>query len=196
METVKFITKLDLLFDVEQLRNDLEQLLNIRPWPERTIINDKIYPANQLGITYRKNADDIWLDAGGNLYDFEKKEFIATEKDFSELNDNVGEYTKNMLTEISKKIGKNFGRIRYMKMPMKQGLTVHRDFEVRYHIVLHTNPGAMFGETVNEEGLAAKCYHIPADGCVYKVDTTRKHFVYNGGWDDRIHMVLCEAGSI
>lgn len=193
MEKVKFIEKLELSFDVEQLRNDLNQLLTIRNWPERTVINDKIYPANQLGITYRKNADDIWLDAGGNLYDYNKKEFIATEKDFTEINEHVGEYTKNMLNEISLFTGKTFGRIRYMKMPMKQGLTVHKDYEPRYHIVLHTNRGAMFGEAVEEEGLAAKCYHLPADGHVYKVDTTREHFVYNGGWDDRIHMVLCEV---
>ena len=192
MEEVKFIEKLDISFDVDELNKDLNNILSVHDWPERTVINDKTYPANQLGITYRKNADNIWLDAGGNLYDYNKKEFIATEKDFSQLNENVGEYTKNALKQISKFTGKTFGRVRYMRLHMKNGLTVHKDFEPRYHIVLKTNKNAMFGEAVSDSDFVAKCYHLPADGYVYKVDTTREHFVYNGGWEDRIHLVLCE----
>jgi hypothetical protein len=193
MEEVKFIEKLDIKFDVNKLNEDLNNLLKIHDWPERTVINNKIYPANQLGLTYRKNAENIWLDAGGNLYDYDKKEFIATEKDFSEINSHVGEYTQNMLSKLSEFTGESFGRVRYMRLHMKNGLTVHKDFEPRYHIVLQTNDHAMFGEAVAEDNLVAKCYHLPADGYVYKVDTTREHFVYNGGWEDRIHLVLCKV---
>jgi hypothetical protein len=44
-----------------------------------------------------------------------------------------------------------------------------------------------------DSDVSAKCYHIPADGYFYKVDTTKDHFVYNGGWEPRIHLVICEA---
>ncbi len=44
---------------------------------------------------------------------------------------------------------------------------------------------------INE--LSAKCYNIPADGSFYRVDTTKEHFVYNGGWEPRIHLVICSA---
>lgn len=190
---MKFIEKLEFNVDVNKLNQDLDNFLKVHPWPERTIIDDKVYPANQLGLTHRTDAKNKWIDAGGNLYDSELKQFIAKESDFSEINEHVGNYTKNVLADLATFLGVSFGRIRYMRMPMKQGLTVHRDFEVRYHIVLKTNPNAMFGQTVAEDDVVAKCYHIPADGHVYKVDTTRDHFIYNGGWDDRIHLVLCTA---
>lgn len=188
---MKFIEKLDITADNELMNADLNNLLQIQDWPERTVINNKIYPANQLGITHRKNAENVWLDAGGNLYDQKLKQFVAKESDFTELNDAVGEYTKSVLHNLSEKLNIKFGRIRYMKLPMKQGLTIHRDFEARYHYVIKTNPNALFGESVSENDVVAKCYHLPADGHFYKVDTTRDHFVYNGGWEDRVHLVLC-----
>jgi hypothetical protein len=75
----------------------------------------------------------------------------------------------------------------------KSGLSVHPDFEHRYHLSIVTNKYSYFGEHVGETDVSAKCYHIPSDGYFYKVDTTREHFVYNGGWEPRIHLVLCEA---
>jgi len=190
---MKFIEKLDFSADVDLMNQDLQNLLNIQDWPERTVIDDKIYPANQLGLTYRKNAKNKWVDAGGNLYDQKLQKFISKESDFTEFNDAVGDYTKSVIKDLSSHLGITFGRIRYMRLHMKQGLTVHKDFEARYHFVLKTNPNSMFGERVEENDLAAKCYHLPADGHFYKVDTTRDHFVYNGGWEDRIHLVLCEV---
>ena len=80
-----------------------------------------------------------------------------------------------------------------MRLMPKTGLTVHADFEMRYHYALVTNPNAFFGEKGGENDVAATCYHIPADGNFYRVDTTRHHFVYNGGWEPRIHLVICRA---
>ena len=76
-----------------------------------------------------------------------------------------------------------------MLLEPKKGLSIHKDFDFRYHLVLNTNANALFGETMQGD-VKAVCYHIPADGHVYKVDTTREHFVYNGGWEDRIHLVI------
>jgi hypothetical protein len=80
-----------------------------------------------------------------------------------------------------------------MRLMPKTGLSVHADFECRYHYVLETNKYAYFGEAVNDNELSAKCYNIPADGSFYRVDTTKEHFVYNGGWEPRIHLVICSA---
>lgn len=188
---MKFIEKLEFTADLEKMRDDLDALLQQVPWPEEDI--HKKLPGGQLGITYRPGAEDVWLDASGSLYDKEAGKFISTEADFTEVNPLVGTYTQEILKQLSNHIGKPFGRIRYMRAQSKRGLSIHRDFEERYHFVLHTNDGALFGERVFEDGLAAKCYHLPADGHFYKVDTTRDHFVYNGGWEDRIHLVICAA---
>ena len=150
-------------------------------------------PGNQIGITYRIGAKNIILDASGSLYDKEKKLFIAKESDFTEINPNMGQYTKNILATLAEQEHTKFGRIRYMRLLPKTGLSIHADLEMIYHFVLETNRYALFGDASPDLDMAAKCYHMPADGHFYKVDTTREHFVFNGGWEPRIHLVICEA---
>ena len=175
------------------MRFDLYELIKIIDWPDRQVINGKIIPANQLGLTHRKDAAHPWVDASGSLYDSESKTIISKESDFNCWNSLPSEYTKTMIELLSEKEKTKFGRIRYMRSMPKTGLTIHSDFEKRYHYVLETNADALFGERVDENELVAKCYHIPADGYFYKVDTTVPHFVYNGGWSPRVHLVICEA---
>jgi len=186
-----FITKTDCTVNLDKVRNELDELLKINPWPEPRF--DTGAPGDQIGITHRNGAEDIWNDAMGSLYDPETKKFLAEEKDFCNYNPYLGEYTKQAINILAEKEGTSFGRIRFMKAKSKRGLSIHKDLEPRYHLVIETNPGALFGEYHGTEGVAAKCYHLPADGHFYKVDTTRDHFIYNGGWEDRIHLVICKA---
>jgi hypothetical protein len=109
------------------------------------------------------------------------------------MNPAIGDYTKNILAQLSEHVNCRFGRIRYMRLMPKTGLSIHTDKEQRYHLVLDTHKGALFGHYTGEDPEIAKCYHIPADGYFYKVDTRMPHFVYNGGWEPRIHLVICEA---
>lgn len=189
-----FITKLDLVADRDQLMSDLANLLVHHPWPERYEHDGKIFPANQLGISYRPGAWDIIRDAQGTLYDHKLARCVGKESDFTEINQHVGTYTRSVLEQLSDLEKTKLGRIRYMNLQSKSGLSVHKDFETRYHFVLKTNPYAYFGEHKEETDLlAARCYHIPADGYCYKMDTVRDHFVFNGGWENRIHLVICKA---
>jgi len=192
---MNFITKLDFTVDLEKMREDLDDLLVHRPWPEEDFVRK--FPGNQLGISYRKGAQDPWLDAQGNLWDNEKKCFVSEESDFSEINSLVGDYTKSVLKRLEEVENTKLGRIRYMKADSKRGLSVHKDFDVRYHFVLYTNPYSYFIEdfarTGKTEEIVGNCYHLPADGYCYKVDTTRNHTIYNGGWEPRIHLVICKA---
>lgn len=190
---MKFIEKINFSANHDQMIKDLNLFISKNPWPNSTFMyNDKKYHANQLGLTYRHNADYPLGDAGGSLYDPVTNSFTSKEIDFTEWTD-VGPYTKNTIEILSNHINSKFGRIRYMRLMPKTGLTVHADFEYRYHYVLQTNKYAYFGEAVDNDELSAKCYHIPADGFFYKVDTTREHFVYNGGREPRVHLVICAA---
>jgi hypothetical protein len=51
-----------------------------------------------------------------------------------------------------------------------------------YHIPLITNSGCWF---VYEH----KCFHMPADGSLYKVSTSRPHTFMNGGSEYRVHLI-------
>lgn len=188
---MNFITKTLHTCDLEKIKQDLQSILSIYPWP--AMVPDQLLPGNQIGLTHRPDAENIWLDGSGSLYDKKLKEFVGKESDFSLWNPNVPSYTRKVLEELAESEQTKFGRIRFMRLMPKTGLSIHADFERRYHLVIETNPNALFGEKVIDDQLAAKCYHIPADGHFYKVDTTREHFVYNGGWEPRIHLVMCEA---
>jgi hypothetical protein len=188
---MKFITKTESSCDLEKIKQDLNSVLSIYPWPNMT--PEKLMPGNQIGLTHRPNAEDVWLDSSGSLYDKKLKEFVGAESDFSLWNPHTPTYTRQVLEALSIAEKTKFGRIRFMRLMPKTGLSIHADFEKRYHLVIETNTNALFGEKVVDDELAAKCYHIPADGYFYKVDTTKDHFVYNGGWEPRIHLVICEA---
>ena len=188
---MNFITKLTISADLDTMRSDLETTLEKCPWPLEDIHLKT--PGNQIGLRCRPTSADPYLDASGGLYDKTKHKFIAKESDFSEFNDLVNPYTKSKLTELAEIEKINLGRVRYMRLMPKTGLSIHHDWEVRYHYVLHTNEHSLFGEYNNNSDTKALCYHIPADSYFYKVDTTRDHFVYNGGWEPRIHLVVCAA---
>lgn len=186
---MNFITKTEHVADFTKMKEDLDRLLVEYPWPELDI--HKRLPGNQISIRHRPGAKDQFLDATGGLYDKDTKTFTAKESDFSEFNDLAGAYTKQVLEDLAAKEGFTIGRVRYMRLMPKTGLSVHPDFEMRYHYVFETNKYAYFGDSTVDGDVKAKCYHVPADEHFYKVDTTREHFVFNGGWEPRIHLVVC-----
>ena len=63
-------------------------------------------------------------------------------------------------------------------------LSWHRDPEPRLHVPIITNPGC---KMVIED--VAK--HMPADGSVTITNNTKYHNFFNGGEQDRIHLVAC-----
>jgi len=187
-----FIEKLNFTTDLNKMLEDLNHLETTVGWPDYFEDDGRAYHANQIGLTHRPGAKFPWNDGSGTLYDKDQKYFIGKESDFTEWNA-VGDYTKLVINELSLCTGVKFGRNRYMRLMPKTGLSVHPDFEPRYHFVLKTNPYSYFLDCTPEGDLQAKAYHIPADGHFYKVDTLRNHSVFNGGWEPRIHLVLAEA---
>lgn len=168
--------------DLEKIKADLSWVLTQTQWA----------PENQIGFTYRTNTkNNKWKDCVGSLYDEEKKIELIREDEFTEINDLVPEYTKTVLNLLAQQVGFKLGRVRYMLLESKRGLTVHYDTSVRYHLAIETNPYAYMAHTVNNPVMKAVCYHIPADGSFYCVDTKKEHFVFNGGTDPRIHIVIC-----
>jgi len=190
---MNFISKTENNIDLNLALTEYINIIEAQNWPKKYDSEGNTLSSNQIGLNYRPGASDQWLDNTGSLYNSSLQQFDAKEKDFTEFNIENAPYTIKFIKNLAKKIGFKIGRVRYMRLQEKTGLTVHQDLEQRYHIALITHPSAFFGEVIDHNEYSAKCYHIPADGYVYKVDTRRKHFVYNGGRQDRVHIVISEA---
>ena len=61
-------------------------------------------------------------------------------------------------------------------------LSWHRDPEPRLHIPIVSNFGARMC-------IDTEVHHMPADGSVWITDNTKYHNAFNGGEEDRVHLV-------
>ena len=181
------IVKLDLHSNVETFQRECDSIINSVGWGN----------THQIGLRSKPNSDNPWFDSTGSLYDRDTKLFTNSELDFNIWNLNSNNYIRQEIEKLQEKEKISIGRVRIMKLLPKIGLSIHRDNEFRYHLVLKTNPSAYFAfnETISPADTnvteMGKFYHIPKDGFWYFVDTTKIHWVYNGGREDRIHIVVC-----
>jgi len=183
-----FIKKLTMLSDLNMINSDFNKILNLSGWGDK----------NQIGLNRRAGKDNSWFDAAGSLYDSESSDYVADERDYVDWNIGSDWYVRQQIERLETEYNFKCGRVRFMLLRPKTGLSVHRDREYRYHLVLQTNKKsyvAYNNKTVDikKSQLVSEsnCYHIPADGYWYRVDTTCQHWVYNGGDTDRIHLVVC-----
>jgi hypothetical protein len=173
--------------DVARCNEELDELLHIAPWGDK----------NQIGLNCRNGATNRWYDAVGGLSNANSPAYGGKETDFTIWNIDIQSYIRGQLEQLKEHLGVEFGRIRIMRLMPHHGLSIHRDHEVRYHLVLKTNNKALFGEVSQEYAGSSDVpvyglnYHIPMDGNWYEVDTTKYHWVYNGGEQERIHLVVC-----
>ena len=84
--------------------------------------------------------------------------------------------------ELSKKY--KLGRVRLLLKEPRSTLSWHRDPEPRLHIPIITNPGCIM--VIDN---VAK--HMPADGSVWITNNKKYHNAFNGGEENRIHLVAC-----
>jgi len=181
-----FISKLSSGVDFNKFAMESKTIINKVGWG----------PTNQIGLKCRPDAINKWFDSAGSLYDSHKMNKIANEWDFSEWNLPPDSYIRQQIELLESNEGFKCGRVRIMKLLPHAGLSVHRDSEVRYHLVLKTNKHSYIAENIIEDSdstlqSVAKCYHLPPDSIWYKVDTRKFHWVYNGGEEERIHLVVC-----
>ena len=91
-------------------------------------------------------------------------------------------YFKEVFDVISSKY--KLGRVRILLKEPRSTLSWHRDPEPRLHIPIITNPGCLM--VIDN---VAK--HMPADGSVWITNNTKYHNAFNGGEENRIHLVAC-----
>ena len=179
---MKYITSTEIYNDHNKMLEAVTNLVDNVGWGS----------LNQILLNSRPGDQDPWHDGTGTVINRQTGERIINETDFTKWN-NIPNYLLESLKNLAEARKIKFGRIRIMKLRPQFGLSVHKDFETRYHYVITTNPKCYFGfsQFENQMDPAAICWHMPVDSQWHHIDTTKYHFVYNGGQTDRIHIVAC-----
>lgn len=164
---------LDYDFDIDKLLSECYNIYNK--------VGSPIGISTQIGLTHRKDAENVWHDATGRHKDVETNYNIFN----AELK---GSYLEKVYNDIQKHY--TVGRVRIMYLSNKTCYSLHRDLQKRLHLPVQTNKKCLM--IVDNEA-----FHLPADGNVYLVDTTKQHTALNGelGEFNRIHIIFNLIGD-
>ena len=178
----------NMLFNVSKLKKGLEEVLKIKNYDNANDIpNFAAICLNQVpgdpASTKGNNARGVfWTkpDESGKEVSRDKPidENLYTEfvKDFEHT------YFKEVYEKLSSKF--KLGRVRILLKKPRTTLSWHRDPEPRLHIPIITNPGCL-------QVIENVAKHLPADGSVWITNNTRYHNAFNGGEENRVHLVAC-----
>ncbi len=177
----------DIVFDIKKLRAELDRVLKHKKFDTLGIKNfaaisiNKI-PGDEDSIKGHNVRGTYWTipDETGNEVIRDKP---IDESKYTEL---LPEFKGTYFEEIFNILRKKFklGRVRILLKEPRSTLSWHRDPEPRLHIPIVTNKGCrMVIENVSK--------HMPADGTVTITNNTKYHNFFNGGEQNRIHLVAC-----
>ena len=183
-----FHTVQDLKFDISKLQKALTQVLKIKDYGAPSGITNfaaiclNQIPGNPESIQGNNARGVYWTkpDSSGKETIRDK---ILDESLYSEF---VKDFEHTYFREVYDILSKKFklGRVRILLKEPRSTLSWHRDPEPRLHIPIITNPGCMM---VIEN--VAK--HLPANGSVYITNNVKYHNAFNGGEENRVHLVAC-----
>ncbi len=177
----------DIKLDVKKLKVELDKVLKEKKFNTLGIKNFAAIPINRIpgdtdSIKGHNVRGEYWTfpDETGKEV---KRDKSIDESKYTEI---VPEFKNTYFEEVYNLLKKKFkiGRVRILLKEPRSTLSWHRDPEPRLHIPIITNPGC---KMVIED--VAK--HMPADGSITITNNTKYHNFFNGGEQDRIHLVAC-----
>ena len=174
-------------FDISKLKFDLKKILNKKKFNSLGIKNFGAISLNQIPGDKQSTEGHNVRGTYWTLPDETGKEAMRDipidESKYTEL---VSDFHNTYFEEVYNTLRKNFklGRVRILLKEPRSTLSWHRDPEPRLHIPIITNPGCrMVIENIAK--------HMPADGTVTITNNTKYHNFFNGGEQERIHLVAC-----
>lgn len=174
--------KLDMTFDIVKLRDALEYVLKCTEFQGAVIrsIFLTAIPGDPSSVSGDNLRGRYWTRPDASYTEAERQSVID-ETRYSEF---VPQFANTYFREVYDTLSKSYrlGRVRLLKTTPRMSLSFHREPEPRLHIPIVTNPGAMM--VINNH-----CTHMPADGSVYFTDTRAYHSAFNGGEEDRVHLI-------
>ena len=178
----------DFKFDILKLREALKQVLSRKEY------DDAVGTKYIAGISLNQIPEDpdsikgenvkgiYWTKPDSSGKEAKRAKRIDETKYTEFIKDLEDTYFKEVYDILSKKF--KLGRVRILLKEPRSTLSWHRDPEPRLHIPIITNPGCIM---VIEE--VAK--HLPADGSAWLTNNLKYHNFFNGGEEDRVHLVAC-----
>ena len=179
--------KQDIKFDIAKLQESYKEIIKTKIFEDAGVTNfgaisltqipgdpESIKGSNARGVYWTKP------DQTGNEV---IRDINIKEEEYSEF---VKEYENTYFKEVYDKLSLKYklGRVRILLKQPRSTLSWHRDPEPRLHIPIITNPGCiMVIDNVAQ--------HMPADGSVWITNNTKYHNAFNGGEENRIHLVAC-----
>ena len=174
-------------FDITKLRAALEKVLKKKKFDNLNLKSFGAIPLNQIpgdeeSIKGHNIRGTYWTLPDETGKEAERDKPIDEIKYTEITPDFKNTYFEEVINTLKKKF--KLGRIRILLKEPRSTLSWHRDPEPRLHIPIITNPGCrMVIENVAK--------HMPADGSVTITNNTKYHNFFNGGEQDRIHIVAC-----
>ena len=178
----------DLKFDILKLREALKQVLSKKEYDDAAGtkyiagISLNQIPEDPDSIKGENVKGIYWTKPDSSGKEAKRAKRIDETKYTEFVKDLEDTYFKEVYDILSKKF--KLGRVRILLKEPRSTLSWHRDPEPRLHIPIITNPGCIM---VIEE--VAK--HLPADGSAWLTNNTKYHNFFNGGEEDRVHLVAC-----
>ena len=178
----------DLKFDILNLREALKQVLSRKEYDDAAGtkyiagISLNQIPEDPDSIKGENVKGIYWTKPDSSGKEAKRAKRIDETKYTEFVKDLEDTYFKEVYDILSKKF--KLGRVRILLKEPRSTLSWHRDPEPRLHIPIITNPGCIM---VIEE--VAK--HLPADGSAWLTNNTKYHNFFNGGEEDRVHLVAC-----
>ncbi|MDC3076493.1 aspartyl/asparaginyl beta-hydroxylase domain-containing protein [Candidatus Pelagibacter sp.] len=180
--------KQDIKFDITKLKKACDDVLKIKGFdtslgiPHFAGIPLNQIPGDEDSIKGNNVRGIYWTKPDSTGVEVQRESRI----DESKYTEFVDEFKKTYFKEVYDQLTKKFklGRVRLLLKEPRSTLSWHRDPEARLHIPIYTNPGAIM--VVDQ---VAK--HMPADGSVWVTNNTKYHNAFNGGEENRVHLVAC-----
>ena len=178
----------DLKFDIGKLKEALKIVLSRKDYDDAAGtkyiagISLNQIPGDPDSIKGENVKGVYWTKPDGSGKEVLRAKAI-NEKDYTEfVKDLEDTYFKEVYDVLSKRF--KLGRVRILLKEPRSTLSWHRDPEPRLHIPIITNPGCiMVIENVAQ--------HLPADGSAYITNNLKYHNAFNGGEENRVHLVAC-----
>ena len=180
--------KLDIKFDVEKLQEAYKEVIKIKNFESPGEITNfgaislTQIPGDPDSIKGHKARGVFWTKPDSTGKEVTRDVSVDEEKYSEFIDDYKDTYFKDVYEALSKKY--KLGRVRILLKQPRSTLSWHRDPEPRLHIPIITNPGCIM--VIDN---VAK--HMPADGHAWITNNTKYHNFFNGGEEDRIHIVAC-----
>ena len=175
-------------FDINKLKKACDDVLKIKGFdtslgiPHFAGISLNQIPGDPESIKGNKIRGVYWTKPNSSGKEMQR-DVLVEEKKYTEfVEDFNNTYFKDVYDQLSKQY--KLGRVRLLLKEPRSTLSWHRDPEPRLHIPIYTNPGCIMV-------IDKMAHHMPADGSVWVTNNLKYHNAFNGGEENRVHLVAC-----